>query len=176
MSRQWYHISILWHQLCHRSYFVHDLGVEKSYSINPSYPSPSIKTVHIKKGGWEGKKVRTLAISSLFVKSYSHCTARSFLQSQLSCHSAIMSHTLDLPSPKKPILCICLKSMTCCLAIFGCCFKAHSRDAVLRGTITCLSSKKQNGWKPSSAEVGGRGPVVWIEARIFFPWCSHKVN
>lgn len=145
MSRQWYHISILWHQLRHRSYFVRDLGVEKSYFVNLSYPSPSAKTVHIKKGGWEDRQVRTVDISSLFVQSYSRCTARSFLQSELSCHSAIMSHTLDSPSLKKNNLCICLKSVSCCLAIFGCCFKAHSRDAILRGTTTCLVKSRTGG-------------------------------
>lgn len=175
MSRQWYHISILWHQLRHRSYFVRDLGVEKSYFVNLSYPSPSAKTVHIKKGGWEDRQVRTVDISSLFVQSYSRCTARSFLQSELSCHSAIMSHTLDSPSLKKNNLVYLLKisqllSGDIWMLFQGSLQRCHSQR------YHNLSSKKQNGWKPGFTELGGRAPVVWIEARIFFPWCSHKVN
>lgn len=161
MSRQGYHISILWQQLHRRSYFVRDLGVEKSYSINPSYPSPSLQTVHMKKGGWEDKELGTLAISSLFVRSYSHCTAGSFLQSALSWHSALMSRALDSPSPRIQFCVYLLKSLACCLAVLGCLFKAHSRGAVLRGTTNCLASKKQNGWKPGFTELCGRAPVVY---------------
>lgn len=61
--------------------------------------------------------------------------------------------------------------MTFCLAIFGCYFNAHSRDAIFRGTTIYLSTKKQNGWKPGSAELSGRAPVEWIEAMIL----SHDV-
>lgn len=54
-------------------------------------------------------------------------------------------------------------------------------DAVSRFTLgmlstSFLSSENQNGWKPGSVEVGGRNPVVWIESRISFLSCSHKVN
>lgn len=169
MSQQWYHISILWHELCHKSYFVHDLGVEKGCFINPSYPSPPIKAVHIKKGGWEDKEVRMFAISCLCQVQSLHCEIFSAEWTFLSqCHYA--THIMFLLLRNN--LCICLKPVTCSLMILD----AVSRFTLGMPSTSCLSSKKQKGWKPGSAELGGRAPVVWIEARISFPLCSHKVN
>lgn len=79
----------------------------------------------------------------------------------------------------KNILCIYLKLIAFHLAKFVCCFKAHSRDVVLRGTAIHLSTKKQNGWKPGSTEVAKlqlnelrprsishNVPIKWIKINV----------